>query len=118
MADLRPKLAQVPGVRVFMVNPPPINLGGQGGGRSTYQFTLQDTDTAELYRVAPLFEDKMRQLPGIEDVNSDLRLNNPQIEINLDRDKIAAYGLTVNQVETALFNAVRDAPGLPDLRGQ
>ncbi len=105
MADLRPKLAQVPGVRVFMVNQPPINLGGQGGGRSTYQFTLQDTDTAELYRVAPLLEDKMRQLPSIDDVNSDLRLNNPQIEINMDRDKIAAYGLTVSQVETALFNA-------------
>ena len=47
----------------------------------------------------------MRELPGIVDVNSDLRLNNPQIEINMDRDKIAAYGLTVNQVETALFNA-------------
>ena len=105
MADLRPKLAQVPGVRVFMVNPPPINLGGQFGGRSTYQFTLQDTDTAELYRSAPMLEDKMRQLPGIEDVNSDLRLNSPQIQISMDRDKIAAFGLTVNQVETALFNA-------------
>jgi hydrophobic/amphiphilic exporter-1 (mainly G- bacteria), HAE1 family len=105
MADLRPKLAQVPGVRVFMVNPPPINLGGTFGGRATYQFTLQDTDTAELYRSAPMLEDKMRELPGIVDVNSDLRLNNPQIEISMDRDKIAAYGLTVNQVETALFNA-------------
>jgi HAE1 family hydrophobic/amphiphilic exporter-1 len=105
MADLRPKLAQVPGVRVFMVNPPPINLGGGGGGRATYQFTLQDTDTAELYRSAPLFEDVMRTLPSIEDVNSDLRLNNPQIQVNLNRDRIAALGLTVNQVETALFNA-------------
>jgi HAE1 family hydrophobic/amphiphilic exporter-1 len=105
MAELRPKLAQVPGVRVFMVNPPPINLGGGGGGRATYQFTLQDTDTAELYRSAPLFEDVMRKIPSIEDVNSDLRLNNPQVQVNLNRDRIAALGLTVNQVETALFNA-------------
>ena len=105
MASLRPKLAQVAGVRVFMVNPPPINLGGTGGGRATYQFTLQDTDTAELYRSAPVFEDAMRKLEGIEDVNSDLRLNNPQVQIALDRDKIATLGLTVNQVETALFNA-------------
>ncbi len=105
MADLRPKLAQVPGVRVFMVNQPPINLGGQGGGRGTYQFTLQGTDTTELYRSAPMLEGKMRELAGIVDVNSDLRLNNPQIEISMDRDKIAAYGLTVSQVETALFNA-------------
>jgi HAE1 family hydrophobic/amphiphilic exporter-1 len=105
MADMRPKLAQVPGVRVFMVNPPPINLGGTLGVRSVYQFTLQDPDTAELYRSAPLLEEEMRTVPGIEDVNSDLRLNNPQIQINLDRNKIAAHGLTVNQVETALFNA-------------
>ena len=104
MAELRPKMAQVPGVRVFMTNPPPINLGG-GGGRSNYQFTLQDTDTAELYRAAPVFEDEMRKIASIEDVNSDLRLNNPQVQINLNRDRIAALGLTVNQVETALFNA-------------
>jgi hydrophobic/amphiphilic exporter-1 (mainly G- bacteria), HAE1 family len=105
IASLRPQLAQVPGVRVFMVNQPPINLGGQQGPRSTYQFTLQDTDTAELYRAAPRLEDKIRALPGIEDVNSDLRLNNPQIQIEMDRDKISALGLTVNQVETALYNA-------------
>jgi HAE1 family hydrophobic/amphiphilic exporter-1 len=105
IADLRPKVAQVPGVRVFMVNQPPINLGGQQGPRSTYQFTLQDTDTAELYRAAPLLEEKMRAMPGIEDVNSDLRLNNPQIHIDMDRDRISSLGLTVNQVETALYNA-------------
>ncbi len=105
IAELRPQVAQVPGVRVFMVNQPPINLGGQQGPRSTYQFTLQDTDTAELYRAAPLLEEKMRQLPGIEDVNSDLRLNNPQVQLDLNRDRISSLGLTVNQVETALYNA-------------
>jgi hydrophobic/amphiphilic exporter-1 (mainly G- bacteria), HAE1 family len=105
IAEMRPKLARVPGVRVFMVNQPPINLGGQQGPRSTYQFTLQDTDTAELYRVAPLLEDKIRQIPGIEDVNSDLRLNNPQVQVDMDRDKISTLGLTVNQVQTALYNA-------------
>ena len=56
MAELRPKLAQVPGVRAYMVNNPPINLGGTQGARSLYQFTLQDTDTAELYRWSPIFE--------------------------------------------------------------
>ena len=105
MASLRPKLSQVPGVRVFMVNQPPINLGGQGGSRSLYQFTLQDTDTAELYKWAPILEDKIRELPGITDVSSDLQLKNPQIQIEMDRDKIATLGLTVNQVETALYNA-------------
>ena len=105
MAALRPKLAQVPGIRAFMVNQPPINLGGGGGGRQAYQFTLQDADTAELYRAAPQFEEVMRGIASIEDVQSDLRLNNPQIQLNLNRDRIATLGLTVNQVETALFNA-------------
>jgi hydrophobic/amphiphilic exporter-1 (mainly G- bacteria), HAE1 family len=105
MASLRPKLSQVTGVRVFMVNQPPINIGGGGGARASYQFTLQDPDTPELYRAAPLFEEVMRNIESIEDVNSDLRLNNPQVQISLNRDRIATLGLTVNQVETALFNA-------------
>jgi HAE1 family hydrophobic/amphiphilic exporter-1 len=95
----------VPGVRVFLVNQPPINLGGQQGARSLYQFTLQDTDTTELYHWAPIFEQKIRELPGIEDVSSDLQLKNPQIRVAMDRDKISALGLNVNQVETALYNA-------------
>jgi len=105
MAELRPKLAQVPGVRVYMVNQPPINLGGQQGARSLYQFTLQDTDTTELYHWAPIFETKLRDLPGIEDVSSDLQIKNPQIQVEMDRDKISALGLNVSQVETALYNA-------------
>ncbi|HEV2983560.1 MAG TPA: efflux RND transporter permease subunit [Vicinamibacterales bacterium] len=105
MAELRPKLAQIPGVRVYMVNQPPINLGGQQGARSLYQFTMQDTDTAELYKYAPLLEQKVRELPGIEDVSSDLQIKNPQVTVTMDRDKISALGLSVNQVETALYNA-------------
>src|SRR5438309_237727 len=105
IANLRPKLAQIPGIRAYMTNQPPINLGGQGGARSLYQFTLQDTDTAELYHWAPIFEQKVRELPGIEDVSSDLQLKNPQVQIDLNREKIATLGLTVNQVETALYNS-------------
>jgi HAE1 family hydrophobic/amphiphilic exporter-1 len=106
IAELRPKLSQVPGIRVFLVNQPPINLGGQGGGqRSLYQFTLQDPDTEELYRWAPILEAKLRDTPGLEDVNSDMQIKNPQIRIDMDRDKISTLGLSVNQVETALYNA-------------
>ena len=105
IADLRPKLSQVPGIRVFLVNQPPINLGNQGPQRSLYQFTLQDTDTDELYHWAPILEAKLRETAGLEDVSSDMQIKNPQIRIDMDRDKISALGLTVNQVETALYNA-------------
>ncbi len=105
MAQLRPKLAQIPGLRVFMNNPPPINLGGQQGARSPYQLTLQDTDSDELYEWAPKLEAAMRDLPGIMDVSSDLQLNNPQVFVDINRDRIGTLGLTINQVETALYNA-------------
>jgi len=106
IAALRPKVAQIPGIRAFMTNQPPINLGsGQGGQRALYQFTMQDTDTAELYKYAPLMEEKARQLPGLEDVSSDLLLRNPQVTVDMDRNKVSALGLTANQVENALYNA-------------
>ncbi len=105
MADLRPKVSQIPGIRVYMVNQPPINLGGQQGARSLYQFTLQDTDTAELYRYAPILEEKVRDIPGIEDVSTDLQIKNPQVEVTMDRDKLSALGLSATQVETGLYNA-------------
>ena len=73
--------------------------------RSQYQFTLQDPDTDELYRVAPGFEAALRTVDGIEDVTSDLQLKNPQIAVELNRDQIAALGLTVDQVELALSSA-------------
>jgi HAE1 family hydrophobic/amphiphilic exporter-1 len=101
---LRPKLAQIPGIQAFMMNPPPINIGARQA-RSLYQFTLQDPDTAELYKWAPIFESKMRDLPGIQDVSSDLKMNNPQVTVDLHRDKLSTLGLTANQVENALYNA-------------
>jgi HAE1 family hydrophobic/amphiphilic exporter-1 len=104
MQQLRPKVSQVPGMRVFMSNPPPINIGARGA-RALYQLTLQDTDTDELYKWAPILEEKLKEVSVLEDVNSDLLLKNPQISVDMDRDRIAALGLTVNQVETAMFNA-------------
>ncbi|HKE83619.1 MAG TPA: efflux RND transporter permease subunit [Vicinamibacterales bacterium] len=105
IASLRPKFGQIPGIRVFMINQPPINLGGGGQNRALYQFTMQDTDTDELYKWAPVMEQKIRQSPGFEDVSSDLQLNNPLVTVDMDRDKLSMLGLNATQVETALYNA-------------
>jgi hydrophobic/amphiphilic exporter-1 (mainly G- bacteria), HAE1 family len=102
--ELRPKFNRIPGVRVFLTNPPAIRIGGMQS-RSQYQYTLQDPDTEELYRVAPQFETTMRGIEGLEDVTSDLQIRNPQINVDLDRDQIAALGLTVDQVELALTSS-------------
>ena len=102
--DLRPKLAAIPGVRAFLQNLPPIRIGGQLT-KSQYQLTLQGTDTGELYRQAPVLEAKLRQLPGLQDVTSDLQIANPQIGVAIDRDKAKVTGLSAQQIEDALFSA-------------
>ncbi|HEX5214162.1 MAG TPA: efflux RND transporter permease subunit [Vicinamibacterales bacterium] len=101
---LRPKFTSVPGVRVFLQNPPVINIGGRRAV-AQYQFTLQSGDTNELYENAGKLEARMRELPGLIDVSSDLQLTNPQVNVALDRDRIAALGLTADSVEGALFSA-------------
>ena len=104
IARLRPKLAQIPGIRVFLQNPPPIRIGGNLT-KSQYQYTLQNPDTEELYRYAPVLEEKMKSVPGLLDVTSDLQLKNPQVVIDIDRDKAAAVGLTAARIEDALYTA-------------
>ena len=101
---LRPKLATVPGIRVFLQNPPPIRIGGYSS-KSQYQFALQSPDTNELYRYASALEARMRQLPNLQDVSSDLQMKNPQIDIEINRDKASALGISAQQVENALSTA-------------
>jgi HAE1 family hydrophobic/amphiphilic exporter-1 len=101
---LRPKLRSIPGMRVYLQNPPVINIGSRQA-RAQYQFTLQSGDTDTLYRAAPLLETRLRSVPGLVDVSSDLQLTNPQINVTLDRARIAALGLTADQVESAMASA-------------
>ncbi|MBM3319613.1 MAG: efflux RND transporter permease subunit [Candidatus Eisenbacteria bacterium] len=101
---LRPKLGRIPGIRVFLQNPPPLRIGGQLT-KSQYQFTLQGADTDELYASAGDLERRMRDLPGLTDVTSDLRIRNPQVNIDIDRDRASALGVSARQVEETLRNA-------------
>ena len=102
--QLRPKLAKVAGINVFLKNVPSIQIGGVSS-KSQYQFTLQGQDTGELYRSASSLELKLRELPELQDVTSDLQIRNPQVHIDINRDKVAALGLSVFQVEDALAYA-------------
>ena len=81
-----------------------INIGGRIN-KGIYQYTLQSSDTETLYRVAPELREKVSQIPGLLDVNTDLYVTNPQMMIEVDREKAAAYGITVDQVRQELFNA-------------
>jgi HAE1 family hydrophobic/amphiphilic exporter-1 len=104
MQELRPTLTGIPGLKVFLQNLPSIRLGGVIS-KSQFQLALQSADLDELYAWAPRIEERMRALPGFQDVTTDLQIKNTQIDIDIDRDKAAALGVTPEQIENALFNA-------------
>jgi HAE1 family hydrophobic/amphiphilic exporter-1 len=99
--ELRPQLAAVPGVKIYLQNPPLVQVGGQVT-KSPYQLTLQGPDRNELYSSAALLQQKMAALPGLLDVTSDIQTNNPQLNVQIDRDKASSLGISAQQVETAL----------------
>ena len=102
--QLRPQLAAVPGLKVYMQNPPSIRIGGQVTA-AQYQYTLQSTDLDELYQWTDTLLSRMRQIPGFVDVTSNLNNKSPVVALDIDRDKIASLGLSFAQVEDALQSA-------------
>jgi HAE1 family hydrophobic/amphiphilic exporter-1 len=104
MQELRPMLAQVTGINAFPQLLPPIRLGGQLT-KTQYQFTIQSPDTAELYTYAPRLEQELNKLPMLQDVTSDLQIKNPQVNVEIDREKASALGISAFQIEDALASA-------------
>lgn len=104
VSSLRPRMAKIPGIRVFIVNPPAINIGGRFAS-GIYQFTLQTSDLKSLYETAPVLEAKLRASPLLRDVNSDLRISNPEVELEIDRERAASLGITPQAIEDALYSA-------------
>jgi len=102
--SLRAKLAGIPGIRAFVINPPVINIGGRFAS-GLYQYTLQSSDLKELYQFAPLMETKLKTSPLLRDVNSDLRISNPEVDLEIDRDQAASLGITAQAIEDALYSA-------------
>lgn len=104
VARLRPVLNSVPGIQTFLRNPPMINIGGRST-RSVYQFTLQNPDSRELYHYAALLAERLKDSRLIQDVASDVQLSNPEIRVDIRRDRAAALGISPRQIEQALQSA-------------
>ncbi|WP_272701201.1 efflux RND transporter permease subunit [Desulfovibrio sp. Fe33] len=98
---LRAKLAQVPGIRSYVSNPPAIRIGGRSS-KGQYQYTLQSPDTEALFLAAAEMEKRMRDLPNVQDVSSDMEFDNPELAIDIDRDRASALGISAYQIEDAL----------------
>ncbi len=104
MDRLRPKLAQVPGVRVYLENPPVLRIGGQLT-KSLYQFTLLSPDKPELYAAAEQLTKVLEAEPSLQDVTSDMQIRTPQVQVTIDRDKAAALQVNAQGVENTLYDA-------------
>jgi HAE1 family hydrophobic/amphiphilic exporter-1 len=102
--QLQAKTAVVPGIRTYVQNVPVINIGTRSS-KSLYQYTLQSTDLDALYSQAAEFERRLAEIPLLTDVTSDLQIKNPQVKVEIDRDRASALGVTAEQIERALYNA-------------
>ena len=104
LRELRPKVNTVLGIKAFMQNVPAIRIGGRLT-KSPYQYVLQGANTDELYHWVPIIEAKLKTLPTLIDVGSDLEITRPQVTVEIDREKASALGVSVQQIELALNNA-------------
>ena len=101
---LRRRLNTVPGVRVFVLNPPSIRVGARLSN-AAYQYTLQDLDLNTLYLWADRLQRELRAVRGVQDVSSDLKIGSPAVVIDIDRDRAAALGVNAREVESVLATA-------------
>src|SRR5262245_25180829 len=102
--QIRREAARVQGVRVVLSNPPAIRIGGTLS-TSDYVFTLTGPELKTLYGPGQELEERLKALPILQDVASNLELRNPEIQISLLRDQASALGITSQQVQLALLNA-------------
>ena len=102
--ELQPKLNAIPGIRTYLSVPPVIRIGGRPT-KTQYQFTLQSADIDLLFDNAARLEARLRQIPILQDVTTDLQIKNPQVSVQINRDRAAALGVSVQQIEQALYDA-------------
>jgi HAE1 family hydrophobic/amphiphilic exporter-1 len=104
VARLRRQTSMIPGVTAVFNPVQNLNLNGGRVSRAQYQYTLQSSDLGALYEKTPDMQERLRVLPSLRDVTSDLQIRNPQLSIDIDREKAAAFGLTSDQIRAALYN--------------
>jgi HAE1 family hydrophobic/amphiphilic exporter-1 len=102
--ELRPKVAGLPGMKVYLQNPPTIQIGGQVT-KSLYQISLVSTNKPDLYATSEKLMAAMAGIQGIQDLTTDLAITSPQVRVNIDRDKAASLQVNANNVEGAFYDA-------------
>ena len=114
--DLRRSVNAVPGLRGFARLPAAVNIGGTSS-RARYQFSLQTPELADLVRLSSTLQRSLREIPGITELNNDLLAANPQLDLRIDRERAAALGVSVADVQAALAASYGEGQISQILRG-
>jgi hydrophobe/amphiphile efflux-1 (HAE1) family protein len=101
---LRPQLAAVEGIVLFMQASQDINVGARAS-RTQYQYTLQDTDLAELDAWAPRLLAALRRIPLLQDVASDQQSAGAALSLDIDRDAASRFGIMPQDIDDTLYDA-------------
>jgi multidrug efflux pump len=104
IARLKPKLAGVEGIALFMQVRQDIQVGGRPS-KTRYQYTLQDGNSDELAHWAPIFEKGLKSLPQLRDVTSDTQASAPRATLRIDRDTASRLGITPQAIDDTLYDA-------------
>jgi HAE1 family hydrophobic/amphiphilic exporter-1 len=102
--DLTKASLAVPGITLFVQNPPAISIGGLAS-KSLYQYTLLSGDLETLNRSARALETRLRQLPSLANVTSDLLIENPQVTVDINREQAGQLGVSASEIENTLYDA-------------
>ncbi|HTQ01970.1 MAG TPA: efflux RND transporter permease subunit [Casimicrobiaceae bacterium] len=97
---LRPKFASIPGALAFPINPP--SLGQSFRSTPIEYVVMSQVPYAELSRIVDNFLDEVRKIPGVQNLQTDLRLNTPEVRVNINRDKLGDIGVNVDTVGRTL----------------
>ena len=104
IARLRPKLEKVEGARLYMQASQDVRLGGRAT-RTQFEFTLQDANLTELNEWAPKILARMQKLPELRDVATDQQTEGTTLELKIDRDAAARYGIEPQLIDDTLYDA-------------
>ncbi|PZP40817.1 MAG: acriflavine resistance protein B [Azospirillum brasilense] len=102
--QLRRATARVPGLSVYLQPIQNLSFGARQA-RTLYIYTLQGLDSDTLYDFSEKLAARLRRLPQLQDVNTDLTLDAPVVSVQVDRERAAALGVNIDQVRQALYSA-------------
>ena len=104
IARLKPKLARIEGIALFMQIRQDVQVGGRPT-KTQYQYTLQDGNSNELAHWAPIFENGLKSLPQLQDLTSDTQASAPRATLQIDRDTASRLGITPQAIDDTLYDA-------------